>query len=381
MPSSASHRLLRLAGVVAVAVLLGLGAQRLVRSHFFGASEPDNLARGRTVDDLERSSRPTVVATGLEVPWEIRFLPGGDLLVTERAGRLVRLGADGSRRETHPVPDVVQRGEAGLMGMALHPDFASNRQLYLCFTTDLDGGLTNRVERYRYDRGLRDRTEILTGMPGARFHDGCRLEFGPGGLLYVTMGDATSADRAQDRSSLAGKILRLTDEGDPAPGNPFGSPVYSYGHRNPQGLAFDEAGRLWSTEHGRSGMQSGMDEVNLVQAGGNYGWPVIEGSERRGDMVSPVAHSGPDVTWAPAGAAWGGGSLFFAGLRGQALYEARIGSDVEVVPHFYREYGRLRAVRLGPDGMLYFGTSNRDGRGSPDAEDDRILRIDPAALR
>ena len=372
------RRLLRLAVLVVVGVALGLVAQRFVRVAFLGPGEPNNLAMGRTTGALPQDARPTVVATGLDTPWDIRFLSDGDLLVTERRGRLLRLGPDCARKAEHTIPDVVERAEAGLMGLALHPDFETNRLIYVCFTTDAGGGLTNRVERYRYDGGLADRTQILTGIPGAPFHNGCRLEFGPGGSLYVTTGDAGNADLAQDRGSLAGKIFRLTDEGAPAPGNPFGNAVFSFGHRNPQGLSFNQDGVPWSTEHGPSGAGSGFDEVNRIEAGGNYGWPVVQGDESRGDMVTPVVHSGGDVTWAPAGAAWAAGSLFFAGLRGQALYEMRLGGNV--VPHFFREYGRLRPVRVGPDGLVYFGTSNRDGRGNPAAEDDRIFRFDPAAL-
>ncbi len=380
----------RLALIVGAAVVIGLGLQQVLRATLWAPGEPANLDRGRTSRSLEGADRPQVVATGLEVPWEIRFLPGGDLLVTERAGRLIRLAPDGTERGSHTLPDVRATGEGGLMGLALHPDFAENRWIYVCFTTDLEGGLTNRVERYRLDEGLSDRTPVVAGMPGARFHNGCRLEFGPDGHLWVTMGDATDAGLGQDPSSLAGSILRVTDAGEPAPGNPFGHEVFSYGHRNPQGLAFDERGRLWSTEHGRSGTRSGMDEVNLVESGRNYGWPTIEGGETAPDMVAPVVHSGPDVTWAPAGAAWAEGSVFFAGLRGAALYELPVGSEeveldrlpssLDVIPHFHREYGRLRAVRIGPDGLLYFATSNRDGRGNPSREDDRILRVDPGAL-
>lgn len=346
---------------------------------------------GARSDAMERP--PRVVASGLEVPWEIRFLPDGDLLVTERPGRLVRLSPDGARLRSDEVPGVTAMGESGLMGLALDPSYEESGDLYLCYTTESGGETTNRVDRFRYGpEGLSEPEPVLRGMAAARFHDGCRLEFGPDGFLFVTMGDAGDEDRAQDPSSPNGAILRVAPDGSPAPGNPFDNPVFSYGHRNPQGLARDGAGRLWSTEHGRSGLRSGYDEINLVVRGNNYGWPEIEGDERAPDMVGPVARSGADVTWAPAGAAWLGESLFFGGLRGESLYEARIPPeairptadrtlDVAVVSHFSGEYGRIRAVRAGPDGSLYFATSNRDGRGRVREGDDRILAVDPAYLR
>ena len=370
---------------VIVAVVVIAGAAYAFRGRLIGLFfRPDSPPAGQAGVDLPQLGRDAVdiVAEGLVVPWEIRFLPGGDILVSERPGRLVRIADDG--RRAYDVPDVRQVGEGGLMGLALHPRFAENDLIYVCFTTESEAGLENRVERYRLGAdGLSDRRVILDAIPGASYHDGCRLEFGPDSLLYVTTGDAGDADRAQDRSSLAGKILRLTPDGRVPDANPFGTPVYSYGHRNPQGLVWDDEGRLWSTEHGRSGLQSGLDELNLVEAGRNYGWPVIQGSESRPEMVAPVLHSGPGYTWAPGGAAYLDGSVFFGGLRGAALYEAEV--DREGSPqlrvHFHDDFGRIRAVRLGPDGMLYFTTSNRDGRGRVRSGDDRILRVDPRRLR
>ncbi|MFP3948416.1 MAG: PQQ-dependent sugar dehydrogenase, partial [Longimicrobiales bacterium] len=267
-----------------------------------------------------------------------------------------------------------------------------NRRLYLCYTTGPDDDLSNRVDRFEYGPdGLSSRTSIVRGMSGAPFHDGCRLEFGPDGFLYVTMGDAGSPEDAQDTESLNGKILRIDGDGDPASRNPFGNAVHSYGHRNPQGLAFDESGRLWSTEHGPSGLSSGYDEVNLVIGGNNYGWPETRGAETAPEMVAPAIQSGGGTTWAPAGAAWSDGSLFFGGLRGEALYQLEIPAgtisptaagtpDLSVVPHLQGEYGRIRAVRMGPDGLLYFSTSNRDGRGNVREGDDRILAVDPGVF-
>lgn len=386
-------------------------------------SGDDRTAVGRSVEELPADSLQ-VVARGLDTPWEIRFLPNGDLLVTERPGRLLRLGPPPSAGgdvqaghlpfevlERHAIPDVRETGEAGLMGLALHPDYPDPAWIYLCHTAATDRGLENRLVRYRYHEDeLSERTVLLDGIPAAPIHDGCRLEFGPDGFLYLSMGDAGNADRAQDRSSLSGKILRLTEEGEAAPENPMQDRIWSSGHRNPQGLAFDPEDRLWSTEHGPSGFPGGRDEVNHVRAGFNYGWPAIVGDEDREGMLAPVLHSGSD-TWAPAGLAWTDGRLFFGGLRGEALFEVRAervperGADgdgapevgdvgevlqsaeeggravrLRLVPHFEDELGRIRAVRTGADGRLYFGTSNRDGRGNPREADDRIFRIQPGAL-
>lgn len=327
-----------------------------------------------------------VVAEGLEVPWDIAFLPEGDLLVTERSGTLKRLSTEATGRApiTITVPDVLDTGEGGLMGMVLHPDFVQNRLLYLYFTTS-EGGQHNRVARFRLDgESLTDERTILDGIPSAIYHDGGRIAFGPDGMLYITTGDATDSANAQDLGSLAGKTLRLTADGGIPGDNPFGTAVWSYGHRNAQGLAWDNQGRLWETEHGRSGITSGYDELNLVEKGKNYGWPVIQGPATREGMVAPVVQSGASETWAPASAAYHDGSIWFGGLRGESLYEARIGEDgrsANPVVHFHGEYGRIRAVVVGPDGYLYLTTSNRDGRGSPVAADDRIIRVDPAALR
>lgn len=321
-----------------------------------------------------------VVAQNLNIPWEIAFLPGGDILVTERSGTLRRIGTN---QKTYTVEGVHHVGEGGLLGLALHPKFAQNHLLYLYLTTSSGNGLTNRVERYSYDSDrLSNKTPIIGNIPGAANHDGGRLAFGPDGLLYITTGDAGQPERAQDTSSLAGKILRLTDEGKTPSGNPFGSAVYSYGHRNPQGLAWDNNGRLWATEHGRSGIRSGLDELNLIIKGANYGWPEIEGDEQRAGMQTPVTNSGPDETWAPAGLAYWDGSLFFAGLRGESLYEAKInGNNVSLKSHLRGDFGRLRAVVLGPDGFLYISTSNRDGRGDIREGDDQIIRLNPVIFR
>ncbi len=319
------------------------------------------------------------VASNLEIPWEIVFLPGGDILLTERPGRLRRIGDE---EGSYEVPDVYHIGEGGLLGMALDPEFENNRFLYLYLTyRDRDSGeIMNRVDRYIYSAadGLSKRNTIISDIPGSRIHNGGRISFGPDGYLYITTGDASESSLAQERDSLAGKILRIRADGTVPGDNPYDTEVYSYGHRNPQGLAWDDEDRLWATEHG----PQGRDELNLIRPGRNYGWPRITGESAESGMEVPIIHSGSD-TWAPSGAAYHRGSIYFAGLRGRSLYEAVSGKQADTAQlynHFEGRYGRLRNVRKGPDGKFYLLTSNRDGRGRPDADDDRVISVDPSVL-
>jgi glucose/arabinose dehydrogenase len=332
------------------------------------------------------------IAGGLEIPWAIAIAPDGRIFLTERAGR-IRVIRDG-RLEAQPyfvVPDVAHAGEGGLLGLALHPDFARTRFLYVYHTYLSDGRLQNRVVRLveRDGRPALDRV-ILDAIPGWLIHDGGRIKFGPDGKLYIGTGDASNGGLAQNRASLAGKILRVNDDGSVPPDNPFpGSPVYSLGHRNVQGLAWHPVTRrLYATEHGPSGIGSGCcrDEVNLIEAGKNYGWPVVTMAPGDPRFVDPVIHSGPEVTWAPSGAAFVSGgawqnTLLFATLRGRHLHRVifndqgtRVVRDEKL---FEERFGRLRDVVEAPDGTLYVLTSNRDGRGSPVPEDDRVLRMTP----
>ncbi len=325
----------------------------------------------------------STMAQGLVIPWDIAFLPDGDLLVTERTGTLRRIGAHPA---SFPLPDVFTGGEGGLMGIALHPNFALNKYVYLYYTTN-GGTRKNRVDRFRLDsdRLIHDRA-ILENIPGARYHDGGQIEFGPDGKLYIATGDATDPDAAQDTRSLAGKILRLNDDGSIPPDNPFGNAVWSYGHRNPQGLAWDDQGRLYAAEHGPTG-EFGLccrDEINLIVKGGNYGWPVITGSQTRDGLIAPIATSGGSVTWAPSGLAHADGSLFFSGLRASTLYELPLREDGTAGPprpFLAGAFGRLRAAVAGPDGQLYVTTSNRDGRGTARTGDDKLIRVHVEFLR
>lgn len=366
--------------VVAALVIVGGSAWPLIP----GAGLPGALAQ------------PAAVATdvflrGLEVPWAMDFAPDGRVFLTERPGR-IRVARDGQLQAAPwMVIDVADVSEAGLLGLAVDPQFTRNGFVYVAYTYRAAARLLNRLVRLRDDpatgRGTLDRV-LMDEVPGAPNHDGGRVRFGPDGRLYWTMGDAQQQHLAQDRASPNGKILRLNADGTIPPDNPFGSSaVYSYGHRNPQGLAWQPGTRrLYATDHGPSGGQGCcLDEVNYIEPGGNYGWPVITGSERREGMIPPVIHSGATTTWAPGGATfvtrgpWAG-SLLFAGLRGQALYRVVIDPNdprrvMAFETLFERQFGRLRDVVEGPDGTLYLLVSNRDRRGTPAADDDRVIRL------
>jgi glucose/arabinose dehydrogenase len=333
----------------------------------------------RTVEIVDEAPQELrVVAEALSIPWDVAELPSGQLLVTERTGDLLLVDMTEGVVNRLTVPSIATGGEGGLLGITLHPNFIENRFLFLYRTMGQGNRRNNEVVRFTYtdEHKLTDETVILANIPGALYHDGGALSFGPDGYLYVTTGDAGVPALAQDRSSLAGKILRLTDTGEPAPNNPFGDLVYSYGHRNPQGLAWDSSDQLWSTEHGRSGAQSGYDELNRIEAGGNYGWPDSEGDTVLPGTIGPVLHSGANETWAPASLASVGDTLFFAGLRGQRLYQVSVADSLNpaIEALFPNEYGRLRAARIFGD-TLYITTSNTDGRGSENPSDDRLIAI------
>lgn len=308
-----------------------------------------------------------VIAKNLEVPWALAFLPDQSILITERTGKVKILNKDGNIKEIAKIA-VKQTGESGLHGIAVDPKYPDKPYIYLFYTYSTNGDNSfNKVSRFNFDGNtLTNEKLIVDTIPGAIFHDGGRIKFGPDGYLYIATGDAQNPSLSQDKNSLAGKILRIKDE------NP--AEVYSLGHRNPQGITWDDKGRLWITEHG----QSATDEINLIEQGKNYGWPIIRGNETKEDMIPPVLQSGGN-TWAPAGMAYYNGSLYFAGLRGQALFRASVDS-LELKEHFKGQFGRIRDVVLGPDNMLYITTSNRDGRGTPSSEDDKIIRINPKKL-
>ncbi len=338
-----------------------------------------SLARGQGV-------RVAEVVGGLEVPWALAFLPDGGMLVSERPGR-IRLFRGGRLSPYAELP-VYARGESGLLGLALHPRFPQEPYVYAYRTVE-EGGLRNQVVRLRHlgERGILDRV-ILDGIPARAhgLHSGGRIAFGPDGMLHVTTGEAYEREMAQDLASLGGKILRLTPEGEPAPGNPFlgrrgaRPEVYSYGHRNPQGLAWHpDTGELFSSEHGPSGEQGfGHDEVNVILPGGNYGWPRVVGQGNDPRYLDPL-YLWPQG-FPPGNLAFFRGGLYVAGLRGEVLVRLELQGGrgswrVARVETVLSGLGRLREVQVGPDGALYVTTSNRDGRGRPRPGDDKVLRL------
>jgi glucose/arabinose dehydrogenase len=338
-----------------------------------------------------------IVASDLEVPWALAFAPDGRIFFTERPGRIRVIERGRLRATPWAEVDVVSSSETGLMGIALAPDFATSRHLYVVGTFRSGGDLLNRVIRFTESNGSGVMPlTIIDGLPANNVHAGGAVAFGPDEMLYITAGDAQEPSSAQDVRLLGGKILRYTPEGRIPADNPYpGSPVWALGVRNPQGLAWDPIRReLFATEHGPSGGNSeggrtGHDELNRIERASNYGWPNVIGSE--GNRFTP-----PVAVWTPAiapnGIAFYTGTaipewrnnIFVGGLRGQQLrrivVEEAPGTPAgwratREEPLFKDEYGRIRLVAMGPDGNLYFGTSNRDGRGSPSAEDDRIFRI------
>jgi len=328
-----------------------------------------------------------IVARGLEIPWALAFAPDGRLFVTERPGR-VRILQNGTllAEPALTISDVFTGGESGVLGLALHPSFGANRLVYLVYTASGAAGPTARLVRYReVGNALGEAAVLLDDVPAANVHNGARVRFGPDGALYVTFGDVAAPSHAQDLGSLNGKILRLADDGTTPAGNPYGSPVWSWGHRNPQGIDWHPVtGDLFETEHGNTG----NDEINVIDRGRNYGWPIIEGDQSRADMQTPITSFTPSV--APSGASFYRGTalpafrndLFVATLRGQALLRVRLDpANLRRVQSIERllngRFGRLRDVVSGPDGFLYIATNNRDGRGVPASDDDRILRLVP----
>ena len=365
--------ILRLALPAAAVVLLGLLAGCAAPSPAPTASRPPGGASPSDGGGVQPVGEPVVVAEGLTSPWSIALLPEGpgEALVSERdTGVVQHLATDGTLTPLGEVPGVVHEGEGGLLGIALLDD-ADERWLYAYLTTASD----NRIVRMPLgdDLALGAPEVVLAGLAKARNHDGGRLAFGPDGMLYATVGDAAVPDRAQDQSSLNGKILRMMPDGEAPADNPFpGSLVYSLGHRNPQGLAWDDAGQLWAAEFG----QNTWDEVNRIVPGGNYGWPVVEGVGGVEGYLDPAVQW-PTSEASPSALTYVDGTFFLATLRGErlwALYPAADGR-LDPVEWFAGEYGRLREVVRAADGTLWFVTNNTDGRGSPRAGDDRILSV------
>ncbi|MFF3311977.1 PQQ-dependent sugar dehydrogenase [Streptomyces sp. NPDC002952] len=352
-----------------------------------GSSGPDRKTPPATSSGAPRETTPPAkgsvevvrtVAEGLKSPWGLAPLPDGDLLVASRdKGTITRIDAKtGEKSELGKVPGVAASGEGGLLGLALSPAYASDHMVYAYFTTASD----NRIARLLYEEekpageqlGAPD--TILRGIPKGVIHNGGRIAFGPDRMLYAGTGETGDTGLAQDKKSLGGKILRMTPEGEPAPGNPFGdSVVYSYGHRNVQGLAWDDKQRLWASEFG----QDTWDELNHVGPGDNDGWPDAEGKGDDARFVDPVAQWHTDEA-SPSGIAYAEGSVWMAGLRGQRLWRIPLkGTKASAEPQAFLkgEYGRLRTVVSAGGDRLWLVTSETDGRGSPKGGDDKILEL------
>ena len=402
-PKGATEAILAFYVVLAVVVLsTGCGGDNSADQSSQGSNESSEQEGEATQTELAESETPpaedtalpdpestsasagpvevetSVVATGLEAPWDLVFTPDGEALVTERdTARLLSIDSSGNVEELQRLPEN-GTGEGGLLGLALSPDYERDGLIYVYYTTDED----NRVARFRLGE---DPEPILTGIPVLTYHDGGRIVFGPDGLLYVGTGDGGEPSNSQDLNSLGGKILRITPDGGVPEDNPFsGSPVYSYGHRNVEGLAWDEAGRLYASEFG----SDRYDEVNLIEPGQNYGWPEVEGAGGEPRYTDPISTwttdeaspSGAEILKGGAIPQWEG-DFFMAGLRGQRLWRLDLdqsGAVIDREPLLQGEAGRLRHVVQAPDGSLWVLTSNRDGRGSPIPDDDRILRLGPA---
>ncbi|WP_342387748.1 PQQ-dependent sugar dehydrogenase [Salinicoccus bachuensis] len=306
------------------------------------------------------------LAEDLETPWMIEKAEEG-FYISERGGTLKRVTEDEIavqslklEQETHA------SGEGGLLGFILHPDDPDTAFLYHTYS---DGGEKNRVVEMKRDGSAWSESDVIVeDIPGGNIHNGGRVDIGPDGHLYITTGDAGNGEYSQDRNSLAGKILRVALDGSIPEDNPFDTEVYSYGHRNPQGLAWDEEGTLYATEHGASG----HDEINVIEPGANYGWPLIEGDEEEEGMETPIYHTGSD-TWAPSGIAYDDGTLYIATLRGNEVVAFDLSSNSPST--FYDEGSRMRDVRV-EENQLYTITNNTDGRGSPSEDDDRLLELE-----
>ncbi|UOW00178.1 PQQ-dependent sugar dehydrogenase [Agrococcus sp. SCSIO52902] len=376
-PRPGRARLARaMAATAAAALLAGCGPAATEPSPAATATRPpagptaSGPAPSAASVDPGTLDQPAVHATGLRAPWSIAFVDATTALVSERdSATVVEVSADGSLEPLAQVAGTMAGGEGGLLGLAVHDGY-----LYACTTTADD----NRVLRAPLSGEpgalrLGQPEVVLEGLPRAANHNGGRIAFGPDGMLYVTAGDASRPDAAQDPSSLAGKILRVEPDGAIPADNPFpGSPVYSLGHRNPQGLAWDDEGAMYATEFG----QSTWDELNRIEAGANYGWPVVEGAAGDARFVDPLQQWHPSEA-SPSGMAYADGSLWIANLRGQSLRQVDLADPSRSTVHWLAEHGRMRDVVLAPDGALWALTGNTDGRGAPAEGDDRILVFVP----
>lgn len=320
-----------------------------------------------SVSEGEATGETSTVVEDLAAPWSIAFHEGAALISERDTARVLEISDDGDVREVAVIDGVEPRGEGGLLGIAVQEGW-----LY-AYSTAAD---ENRVQRFALSGSpgsieLGDPEMVLSGLAAATNHNGGRIAFGPDGMLYVTVGDAGERESAQDPRSLSGKILRIAPDGGMPEDNPVvGSPVYSLGHRNPQGLAWDDRGTMYASEFG----QDTWDELNVIEAGGNYGWPEVEGVGDRGTFIDPVQQWAPDAA-SPSGIAIADGAIFVANLRGERVRRVPLGDLSASTEFFPGEYGRIRDVAVAPDGALWVLTNNTDGRGRPATGDDRVIRI------
>ena len=392
------NRRTMLPGIIATVILAACQSAPGAASQTIATFTPSASLPASTPAPIVETPTPSgwtteVIAQGLEVPWSIIFTGAGRMLVSERPGRIREIvNGELNPNALYTFSDVISIEESGLMGLALDPDYVTNHFIYACYTSQNQSGMFNRVVRM-IDAGSEIKLDVavVDNIPSAKYHAGCRLAFGPDGKLYITTGDARQPQAAQDLTSLAGKILRVNADGSIPTDNPFSnSPIFSYGHRNPQGITWNAAnGIFYESEHGPSGNDGpeGGDEINRIYAGDNYGWPLVSHAESLAGTQSPLIQFTPAI--APAEILYYSSDmlpmfkekLLLGALRGEGLALLSLAADdpntVAKVEWLVKDVGRVREVTLGPDGLVYFSTSNRDGRGSPQAGDDKIYRIVP----
>lgn len=374
----------------AVAALVAMGGVWLLKQGLNSQVQDISNAPDNDVSlsgNQEYSWAVEEFATGLEVPWDIAFDAKNNLYVTERPGRLKVLSPEGKQLANVAVPNITSVSESGLTGIAIADDFAQTQTIYLYYSYRQGAALRNRISSFIYrDGALASEKPIVDNLPGGSIHNGGRLRFGPDDKLWILTGDAAKPGLAQDLKSLAGKVLRVNHDGSRPADNPFAdSLVYSLGHRNPQGIAWHPVtGEVLITEHG----QSAHDEINIIEPGKNYGWPLVQRCfSDNNQLTPPVLCSGTD-TYAPSGIASLGklaptlrNSFIYAGLRGNLvelieISDGKVGRRQKIIDG---QYGRMRAAAQAPDGTVYVSTSNRDGRGQVRAGDDKILKLVPQA--
>lgn len=333
------------------------------------SNEQEGVEKPASIAELE------IIAENLDAPWSIEK-QGDTFYLTERAGTIIKIeDGEAVQQSVELEKELATSSEAGLLGFVLAPHFSESNQAYAYYTYQDSDGQFNRIITLHLENEVwREERLLLDKIPSGSYHHGGRIKIGPDGKLYATAGDASEREIAQDLDSLGGKILRMNLDGSIPDDNPFsGSYVYSYGHRNPQGMTWSADGMMYASEHG----ESANDEVNFIESGQNYGWPIIEGEEEQEGMISPLFTAGNENTWAPSGMDYDDGNLYVAALRGTAIigFNLETGEQSEVIT----EYGRIRDVLI-EDNYLYFISNNTDGRGKPQENDDKLYRMNLSEL-